>query len=184
MTGYSSYERPRQRQTTKRIVPDPGDVPDPRYHRCKAGGARSARSVRRSLRTIHEGDTCLFPALCSHKTCGSTRRGTSMKLNVRAFAHAAALVWTALYALCALLIALAPKQTVAAFGYVMHADLSLISRSVTWDSFLAGLVSWYLLVALSTGAAVWLYNRFANTAEAVSGKTKTPIDLKTIGTLP
>ena len=109
-----------------------------------------------------------------------------MKLNVRAFAHAIALVWTALYSVCALLVAVAPTQTTAAFGYVLHSDFSPIMRSVSWIGFFVGLVCWYLLVAVSAGAGAALYNRLAqdNTDKAVFGVPKAPYDTDTTIRLP
>jgi hypothetical protein len=93
-----------------------------------------------------------------------------MKLNIGAFAHAVAIVWTVLYAICRLLFAVAPKETMTFFGYVMHTDLSPITRPVTWDGFFVGLVVVYIAVAASAGAGAWLYNRLAHTSEAVSGE--------------
>lgn len=54
-----------------------------------------------------------------------------MKLHVRAFAHAIAIVCTLLYVLCALLVAAAPKETMAAFGYIMHTDLTPLAWSLS-----------------------------------------------------
>ncbi len=95
-----------------------------------------------------------------------------MKLNIGAFAHAVGIVWAALYAICALLIAVAPNVTINAFGYITHADLTPIARSVSWGGFFAGLVVWYVVAAVSAGAGAWLYNRFDYASEAVSGEPK------------
>ena len=84
-----------------------------------------------------------------------------MKLNVRAFAHAVAVTWVAMYATCRILFALAPKETMSAFEYVMHTDLNPIVLPVTWGGFFVGLVCIYAVVALAAGAAAWLYNEFA-----------------------
>lgn len=93
-----------------------------------------------------------------------------MKLNVGAFAHAIALVWAVLYTLCRLLVLAAPKETMAFFGYVMHADLNAIVLPVTWGGFFVGLVVVYAVGAASAGAAAWLYNRLAFASEAVAGE--------------
>jgi tryptophan-rich sensory protein len=91
-----------------------------------------------------------------------------MKFHVGAFAHAVAVVWTVLYVLCALLIVVIPKETVTAFGYIMHADLTSLVREVTWNGFFTGLVVWYALAAVSAASGAWLYNRLLTAEQAVS----------------
>lgn len=58
-----------------------------------------------------------------------------MKLDIRALAIAAAVVAAALFLICAFFVAVAPKETTAFAGHLIHADLSGISRSLTWASF-------------------------------------------------
>lgn len=82
-----------------------------------------------------------------------------MKLDVRAFAIAAAVIAAVLDAICAFFVAVAPEQTTAFFGYLTHLDLSVIPRSLSWGSFIVGLVAWALGAAIVFGAAAWLYNR-------------------------
>ena len=100
-----------------------------------------------------------------------------MKLNVRAFAHAIALTWSLLYVLCRLLFVVAPRETTAFLGYLIHSDLASIARPVTWDGFFIGLVVIYLLVALVAALSAWLYNQFAGvlTAEANGRASHTTI---------
>ena len=89
-----------------------------------------------------------------------------MKLNVRAFAIAAAVIAAAMDAICAFFVAVAPKQTTAFFGYLTHQDLSVIPRSLTWGSFCIGLVEWAVGAAIVAGAGAWLYNRLTGIEKA------------------
>lgn len=84
-----------------------------------------------------------------------------MKLDVRAFAIAAAVIAAVLDAICAFFVAVAPDIPTAFFGYLIHSDLSVIPRSLTWGSYFVGLVEWALAAAIVAGAAAWLYNRLA-----------------------
>jgi hypothetical protein len=88
-----------------------------------------------------------------------TERKTVMKLDIRAFAIATALVTAFLFVICAFLVALAPKETTSVAGYLIHADLSGITRSLTWGNFFGGLVGWSVGTAILAGAMAWLYNR-------------------------
>lgn len=84
-----------------------------------------------------------------------------MKLDTRAFAMATAIIAAVLFVICAFFVALAPKETTAVAGYLIHADLSGFSRSLTCGSFFGGLVGWSLGTAIVAGAAAGIYNRFA-----------------------
>ncbi len=86
-----------------------------------------------------------------------------MKLDTRAFAMATAVITAVLFVACAFFVALAPKETTAVAGYLIHADLSGFSRSLTWGSFFGGLMAWILGTAIVAGAAAWVYNRLART---------------------
>lgn len=82
-----------------------------------------------------------------------------MKLDIRAAAVAAGIVSAAVYAVCAFFVAVAPKATMDIFGCLFHLDLSGIARSITWGSFVAGLLATGLGTALLAGVTAWLYNR-------------------------
>jgi 2TM family of unknown function (DUF5676) len=82
-----------------------------------------------------------------------------MKLNVRAVCLATGLVSAASYAICALMVALRPERTSRSFGYVLHIDLSSLTRSITWPSFFVGLFVFCVVVAAHAAAAAWFYNR-------------------------
>lgn len=85
-----------------------------------------------------------------------------MKLNIRAFSIASAVIAAALFVICAFFVAVAPKETTAAAGYLIHADLSGMSRSLTWENFFGGLVGWSVGSAIVAGATAWLYNRLSH----------------------
>jgi hypothetical protein len=84
-----------------------------------------------------------------------------MKLDIRAFAIASAIVAAILFVVCAFFVAIAPKETTAVAGHLIHADLSGIMRSLTWGNFFGGLVGWTFGTAIVAGATAWLYNRLA-----------------------
>ncbi|MEW6127488.1 MAG: DUF5676 family membrane protein [Acidobacteriota bacterium] len=81
-----------------------------------------------------------------------------MKLDIRAFAIASALIAATLFVVCAFFVAIAPKETTAIAGHLIHADLSGIVRSLTWGNFFGGLAGWTLGTASVAGATAWLYN--------------------------
>jgi hypothetical protein len=82
-----------------------------------------------------------------------------MRLNTRAFAIAAGATAAVLFTICALAVAIAPGPTTAFFGYLVHADLSTLPRTLTVASFIAGLIGWTVGTALSFGFAATIYNR-------------------------
>lgn len=82
-----------------------------------------------------------------------------MKLDLRAFAMASALMAAILFILCTFFVFIAPKETTAVAGHVIHADLSGIVRSLTWGNFFGGLLGWTVGTAIVAGATAWLYNR-------------------------
>ena len=86
-----------------------------------------------------------------------------MRLDIQALAKATGAVAALAYVLCAALVAVAPGMFTNAVGYVAHADLSSLSRTITWPSFFVGLVVWTLACVLATTATGAAYNRAAKT---------------------
>lgn len=82
-----------------------------------------------------------------------------MKLNTGAIFWAAAIVAAASYIVCAAFIAAAPGATSQFFSWVMHIDLTSMSRHITWSSFFGGIVSFSGLMGVLAGASAWAYNR-------------------------
>ncbi len=81
-----------------------------------------------------------------------------MKLNIRAFTGATAIVTAVLFTLCALLIALAPGAAYAAFSFLFHVDLTNLAYPMGWSGYLGGLVIWVPGMGLVAAAGAWLYN--------------------------
>jgi FtsH-binding integral membrane protein len=82
-----------------------------------------------------------------------------MRLDTRAFAIAAGTTAAVLFTLCALAVAIAPGATTAFFGYLVHMDLSALPRTLTFASFIGGLICWTAGTALTFGLAATIYNR-------------------------
>lgn len=90
-----------------------------------------------------------------------------MRLDTRAFALAAGAAAAILFTLCALAVAIAPGPTTAFFGYLVHMDLSGLPRTLTFGSFVGGLLAWTVGTALTFGLAATIYNRLIRPASAV-----------------
>lgn len=82
-----------------------------------------------------------------------------MRLNPKAFAIGAALATAALYAVCALAVAIAPGPSTAFVGYITHLDLTGLVRPISWGGFLVGVVTFSAYAAIGFGLAARLYNR-------------------------
>jgi hypothetical protein len=90
-----------------------------------------------------------------------------MRLDARAFGMAAALVAAVLFTICALAVAVAPQPTTALAGYLIHMDLSGMTRSMAFGRFVGGLVLWSLGTGLVFAAVAALYNSLAAQVPAV-----------------
>lgn len=84
-----------------------------------------------------------------------------MGLDARAFGLAAGLTAAVLFSVCAAAVAIAPGSATSVASFLIHMDLSGMSRSMTWGSFAGGLVLWSVGTGLTFSFAGWLYNRFA-----------------------
>lgn len=95
-----------------------------------------------------------------------------MRLDAGYFGTAAGIVAAVLFTICALAVAVAPDQTTAVAGYLMHMNLSGMARPVTVGNFLGGLVTWTLGTGIVFGSAAAIYNRLverAGTARRAAG---------------
>ncbi len=88
-------------------------------------------------------------------------RTDTTALDARAFGTAAAATAAVLVTICSAAVALAPEATTAFAGFIVHADLSGFTRTLTWGSFFGGLLFWTVGTGLVFGAAGALYNRFS-----------------------
>lgn len=77
-----------------------------------------------------------------------------------------------MYVVCRPLFAVAVQESMAAFGYVMHTDLTPITRPVTWGGFFVDLFVVYAVVAAAAGAGAWLYNRLAAACGTATRQTQ------------
>lgn len=81
-----------------------------------------------------------------------------MRLDPKAFGLAAGIVAVVLFVICGVGIALAPDFTTAMGGFLLHADLSSFSRSLTWGNFIGGLLGWGVGTVLVFSLVAVLYN--------------------------
>jgi len=81
-----------------------------------------------------------------------------MKLTVWAFALAVGVVVAAAFTICAFFIAVVPEATAAFIGYLLHTDLSGLTRPITWASYFAGVLAIGMWTALWAAAAAKIYN--------------------------
>jgi hypothetical protein len=65
------------------------------------------------------------------------------------------------YLVCVLFLIVAPQVTMGFFSYVLHANLSGIIRSVTWGSFIVGLLVWSVGTGLYAAFVARLYNKLS-----------------------
>jgi hypothetical protein len=82
-----------------------------------------------------------------------------MRLDARAFGLAAGAMAAVLFTICALAVAIAPGPTTAFAGYLIHTDLSSMSRSLTLGSFVGGLICWAVGTSLTFALVAAVYNR-------------------------
>jgi hypothetical protein len=92
-----------------------------------------------------------------------------MRLDVRSFGMAAGIVAAVLFTICALAVAVAPDQTTALASYLIHMDLSGMTRSMTFGRFVGGLVIWTLGTAVTFGGVAATYNRLVTRAATAQG---------------
>lgn len=81
-----------------------------------------------------------------------------MKLNIWAFGSAVGIAVAAAFTICAFFVAVAPEGTAAFIGYLLHINLSGLTRSISWGSYFAGVLGVGIWTALWAAAAAKLYN--------------------------
>jgi hypothetical protein len=84
-----------------------------------------------------------------------------MKLDARAFGLAAGTAAAVLFLICAVAVAIAPEATTAFAGHLIHVDLSGLTRTLTFGSFVGGLVCWFVGTTLTFWLVAAVYNRLA-----------------------
>jgi hypothetical protein len=81
-----------------------------------------------------------------------------MKLKAPAFGLAVAIVVTAPFTVCSFFVAVAPEATAEWIGYLLHINFTGLSRSISWASYLAGVVALAVWTGLWAAAAAKIYN--------------------------
>lgn len=92
-----------------------------------------------------------------------------MRLDARAFGMAAGTVAAMLFTICAVAVAVAPEPTTGLGSYMIHMDLSGMTRSMTVSRFLGGLVIWTLGTGFTFAGMAAIYNRLVNRVGATEG---------------
>jgi len=89
------------------------------------------------------------------------RSHSPLRLGVRSLFLATAITTGIAYLVCILFLTVAPQATMAFFSYVLHANLSGITRSVTWGSFIVGFFVWSVGTGLYAALVARLYNKLS-----------------------
>jgi len=96
-----------------------------------------------------------------HSVGNRVRSYPVLRLSVRSLFLATAITTGIAYLVCVLFLTVAPQATMAFFSYVLHANLSGITRSVTWGSFIVGLLIWSVGTGLYAAFVARLYNKLS-----------------------
>jgi hypothetical protein len=89
-----------------------------------------------------------------------------MRLDARAFGIAAGAAAAVLFTICALAVALAPGPTTAVAGFLIHMDLSGMTRTISFGSFVGGLIAWTVGTAVTFAFTAAVYNRLLGLGSA------------------
>lgn len=81
-----------------------------------------------------------------------------MKINVWPFGFAVGIAIAAAFTICAFFVAIAPETTAATIGYLLHINLSGLSRPITWASYVAGVLGLGIWTTLWAAVAAGIYN--------------------------
>ena len=89
-----------------------------------------------------------------------------MSLDTKSFGLSAAAATAIVYSICALVVSLSPSGASSVLSYVLHLDLSTMTRPLSWASYFVGVVAFSITVGLVFALAAGFYNRFARGAIA------------------
>lgn len=91
-----------------------------------------------------------------------------MRFDSGRLAIAVMLAWVGWYTICALLLAIAPAETQAAFSYALHYEFPA-NRPISFGSYLGGVVSSTAFIGLFIGSIGWLFNRLGRSGRVDLG---------------
>ena len=81
-----------------------------------------------------------------------------MKLYTWAFGLSVGVVVAAAFTICSFFVAIAPEATAEFIGYLLHINLAGLTRSITWPSYLAGVLGLGIWTGLWAAIAAAIYN--------------------------
>ena len=84
-----------------------------------------------------------------------------MKIDSRRLGVATALGVAGAFALCTLVVAIAPDGASAFLSYALHIDITGLARGVSWGGFIAGLLLTAAYGGLLVAAVAGIYNRMS-----------------------
>jgi hypothetical protein len=82
-----------------------------------------------------------------------------MEIKSSAFGIAVGIVVAAAFTICSLFVAVAPEATAEFIGYLLHINLTGLTRSISWANYFAGVIGLGIWTALWAAAAAQVYNR-------------------------
>ena len=82
-----------------------------------------------------------------------------MNFNTKAASLAAGLAVSVMYTLCVVAVAVAPDASTRFMSYVTHLDLTSLARPLTWGSYCAGLITFFVYSTVLVAIFGWLYNK-------------------------
>jgi hypothetical protein len=89
-----------------------------------------------------------------------------MRLNARSLGVATAVVTAVGFGICGILFSVAPRPMAAVVSWVLHIDITGMSRSISAGQLMIGLVLVGAYFGLIVGLTAALYNRFVREATA------------------
>ena len=81
-----------------------------------------------------------------------------MKLNIWAFGIAVGTVIASAFTICAFFVAVAPQATADFIGYLLHINLTGLTRAISWGSYVAGVLAVGIWAAFWASVAAKFYN--------------------------
>jgi hypothetical protein len=81
-----------------------------------------------------------------------------MKLNVWPFGLAVGIVIATAFTICSFFVAVVPEATADFIGYLLHINLSGLTRPISWGSYFAGVLGIGIWTGLWAAAVANFYN--------------------------